>query len=789
MKIKFFFSSFFLLFSSFFSLIPEEWKIKINAFNALFSENDDSPLNSEGYPGIYLPLIGNGYFSHSKGVRSDTYFISGVFNNQTTSPSHRARIPATFAVTIQNSTTTGTLIDMKEGAYLRRGIVGNTDVTYQLKWYAHMLKKHLYIMELTLQFTESSPDFVTLNFQNNAGLPSEDINFNSKSFSFDNQPITLQCGFTTIPETSDSSTIEVCMASTDIPSNFQVSRKENNKIFSFITSVHTSIDNNYSFQNQINNKQNSNNNNNNNNNNKEENLSEITLSCLFHSLKLQQQHEEKQQQEKEEKDSKISPLYNSHIEKWNELWKSGIEIMNSDPNYDIGIAINASMFAMLSSVRDDWPHGLAPGGLTNYYNGHSFWDTETWMYPSLLLLHPTLGKSLMQYRFDRVSGAASKAKSYDPPYEGIMFPWESAYTGAETCPLWADTGLREQHISSDIALAIWQYYSITKDKTWLESIGLPMLIGISDFWVSRITYDSQTNISHIHGVIPPDEYVSNCSDSVYTNYAAARTFEITLEAIKEVSNNDVSDSIKQIYQFYSDTLLITFNETLQIHDEYDGYYGQVIKQADVVLLHYPWEMEMTEEIQKNNLEYYSNRTDIGGPAMTWGIHSIGYKDLLEFELAGKYFLKAYQNNMKKPFYIWTENIDGGAGNFVTGAGGFLQTVIYGYPGIRIADEELLIFDPVCPDNTNGLKVRGIWYIGYKLDISFSCKTGTNRPTELYVVVKDIQSNVNKMEVRQYISEVGGDFTSYPLNEIESEIIIPLKYEDDSSNILSLHLID
>jgi len=34
-----------------------------------------------------------------------------------------------------------------------------------------------------------------------------------------------------------------------------------------------------------------------------------------------------------------------------------------------------------------------------------------------------------------------------------MFPWESAFSGIETCPLWADTGLYEVHISGDIVFA------------------------------------------------------------------------------------------------------------------------------------------------------------------------------------------------------------------------------------------------------------------------------------------------------------------------------------------------
>jgi protein-glucosylgalactosylhydroxylysine glucosidase len=64
------------------------------------------------------------------------------------------------------------------------------------------------------------------------------------------------------------------------------------------------------------------------------------------------------------------------------------------------------------------------------------------MYPPMMYLHEDIARSLIQYRFDRLDGARSKAKSYQPPYNGTMFPWESASTGVETCPDWAPTGLR-----------------------------------------------------------------------------------------------------------------------------------------------------------------------------------------------------------------------------------------------------------------------------------------------------------------------------------------------------------
>ena len=63
-----------------------------------------------------------------------------------------------------------------------------------------------------------------------------------------------------------------------------------------------------------------------------------------------------------------------------------------------------------------------------------------WMWPPLLLLHPPIASSLLEYRVQRIEQAKQKALSYSPPYAGAMFPWESASTGVETCPSWASTG-------------------------------------------------------------------------------------------------------------------------------------------------------------------------------------------------------------------------------------------------------------------------------------------------------------------------------------------------------------
>ncbi len=101
------------------------------------------------------------------------------------------------------------------------------------------------------------------------------------------------------------------------------------------------------------------------------------------------------------------------------------------------------------------------------------------MYPPMLFLHPEISQSLLAYRYNRMDGARLKAASYSPPWSGMMFPWESAFSGVETCPTFAATGLREDHINGDIAIAIWQEWLMRQDTTWLKNVGYPMLVGIA----------------------------------------------------------------------------------------------------------------------------------------------------------------------------------------------------------------------------------------------------------------------------------------------------------------------
>ena len=90
-----------------------------------------------------------------------------------------------------------------------------------------------------------------------------------------------------------------------------------------------------------------------------------------------------------------TPLWESHVTEWEqEVWSQGDIVIHG--NDELAQIVYSSLYWIMMSTRADWPWSLSPGSLaSNAYNGHSFWDTETWMYPPLLLLYPDIAESLL----------------------------------------------------------------------------------------------------------------------------------------------------------------------------------------------------------------------------------------------------------------------------------------------------------------------------------------------------------------------------------------------------------
>jgi len=86
------------------------------------------------------------------------------------------------------------------------------------------------------------------------------------------------------------------------------------------------------------------------------------------------------------------------------------------------------------------------------------------------------------------------------------------------------------------------------------------------------------------------------------------------------------------------------------------------------------------------------------------------------EDAGYNLNRSFQLNTRAPFCTWTETPSGGCPDFLTGAGGFLQGVVFGYNRLRIADGRLEL-RPVLPPGSKRVRVRGAHYLGNTMDLT------------------------------------------------------------------------
>ena len=402
---------------------------------------------------------------------------------------------------------------------------------------------------------------------------------------------------------------------------------------------------------------------------------------------------------------------------WAEVWTSDI-VIKGDPT--LQEQVRASEFYLLASIREGSSWSLAPGGLSsNGYNGHTFWDTETWMYPSLLAQHPEIAASANEYRYERLGAAEDNAARFGDT--GARFPWESALTGVEATPSCCQTGTYELHVSSDVALAQWQYYLATRDRGWLTTKGWPVIQGVARYWASRAEDNGDGSYS-INDVIGPDEYREGVDDNAYTNASAAEVLRIAATAAGLVGGSTdpswatIADGLEKS---------ITTDPATGVIRQDDSYAGQTIKQADTVMLQYPWASKVvTPKTALADLDYYAPRADLGGPSMTDAIHMIDTLDLgVPGRSAAYYTERSVDAFMRAPFYQFSETRTGGAFTFTTGAGGFLQEFLYGYSGLRW-DASSVVLDPSLTMDLDGVTLRGLKWQGRTYDVAIGPKTTT-----------------------------------------------------------------
>ncbi|MGL4953552.1 MAG: glycoside hydrolase family 65 protein, partial [Culicoidibacterales bacterium] len=238
----------------------------------------------------------------------------------------------------------------------------------------------------------------------------------------------------------------------------------------------------------------------------------------------------------------MEKLLAEHVQAWNtQVWEQSTIMIDAPGTLDqLAIRFAQYHLAVMTPAHDS-RMGIGAKGLSGEgYKGHSFWDTEVFILPYFIYTNPKTARSLLEYRYKGLVGARKKAD--ENGYEGAMYPWEAAWpTDGEVTPVWGAvdvvtgkqtkiwSGFIEQHITADIANAVWQYYMITGDQAFMDDFGYEMLFDTARFWITRIEWHEEKQQYGINNVIGPDEYKEHINNNAFTNHMAYHNIELAME--------------------------------------------------------------------------------------------------------------------------------------------------------------------------------------------------------------------------------------------------------------------
>ena len=406
---------------------------------------------------------------------------------------------------------------------------------------------------------------------------------------------------------------------------------------------------------------------------------------------------------------------------WHDLWGSDL-VIEGDP--ELQLVVHAMLFQLMSSVRAGSAQSIPPMGLSSGgYYGHVFWDADTWMFPALLLLHPDLARSMVDFRFHALAGARKRATAHG--FRGAMYPWESDERGAEAVPRFAaQNGDYEIHVTGDVARAQWLYYLATGDSAWLADTGYAVLSATADFWSSRVTYDSAAHSYGLRHVVSVDEGLIGVGNDVYTNAVAVTNLQDAIRAAHIIGRTPRSR-----WEVVAAGLRVPFDSGRQYHPPYAGA-PDTLHGGVAPLLAYPLGFPATRKSEHNDLAAAVEALgkEGHGAMMTETLYPVVAAALGERALFDSLVPGTYKGYLRPPFDVLAETPRTQGVDFVTGAGGFLQQVQYGYTGLRWGEKGLERgAGPMLPSGVTRLILRKVHDRGRVVDIIVEGDSVSIRP--------------------------------------------------------------
>jgi alpha,alpha-trehalose phosphorylase len=419
-------------------------------------------------------------------------------------------------------------------------------------------------------------------------------------------------------------------------------------------------------------------------------------------------------------------LLEAQREYLDEFWDHSDVVVEGDP--EVQQAVRFGLFHTLQAGARAEQRPIGSKGLTGPgYDGHTFWDAETFVLPALTYTQPSAAADVLRWRHSTLDLARERAQTLG--LQGAAFPWRTIR--GEECSAYWPAGTAGFHIGADIADAVRRYVQATGDRDFEREVGLELLVETARLWRSLGHHDRHGRF-HIDGVTGPDEYTAVVDDNVYTNLMAQQNmFEAAEAATRhpDVARRlGVDDEEAASWRDAAAAVHIPYDRELGVHQQsqgftrlqewdfantppeayplllnypyFDLYRKQVVKQADLVMAMYVRGDAFTPEEKARNFAYYDART-VRDSSLSACIQAVMAAEVGHVELAHDYLGEAALMDLHDLHRNARDGVH------VASLAGSWIALVAGLGGMRDSGGQLS-FAPRLPSRINRLEFSLLW---------------------------------------------------------------------------------